>query len=166
MSKREAHDYAWQSAIAAFPPPGQSPVELPAVEPLEPPAQNAQEHASVAPAASTTTGNLKGLGDIPEAWGALPSNSSLPTEIAWVQANRLLVVEERPSGATVVHLDRALSSAPSHAALGWLETSIRSYAKYVDVVARSLQTVQDEQDQVRRERLQIAEIDELLGEMV
>ena len=50
------------------------------------------------------------------------------------------------------------------AALGWLETSIRSYAKYVDVVARSLATVQHEQDQVKRERLAISEVRGLLEE--
>ena len=32
----------------------------------------------------------------------------------------------------------ASTPAPSMAALSWLETSIRSYAKYVDVVARAL----------------------------
>ena len=48
-------------------------------------------------------------------------------------------MEERTAGPTVVHLDQALSPAPSWAALGWLETSIRSYAKYVDVAAKALQ---------------------------
>jgi hypothetical protein len=74
-------------------------------------------------------------------------------------------VEERPSGATRVHLDRARSPAPSWAALGWLETSIRSYAKYVDVVAKSLATQQDEQELVRREKLSIEEMRGLLAEM-
>jgi len=83
-----------------------------------------------------------------------------------VQANRLVVVEERPSGATVVHLDRANEAAPSRAALSWLETSIRSYAKYVDVVARSLKDEQDEQENVKRERLAIEDVRGLLAEMV
>jgi hypothetical protein len=51
------------------------------------------------------------------------------------------------------------------AALGWLETSVRSYAKYVDVVAKSLAVVQDEQEMVRRERMSIEEMREILAEM-
>jgi cytoskeletal protein RodZ len=49
--------------------------------------------------------------------------------------------------------------------LGWLETSIRSYAKFVDIVSRALSTAVDEQDSVRRERLALAEITALLDEM-
>ena len=82
-----------------------------------------------------------------------------------MQANRLDVVEETSSGATRVHLGRALSPAPGLAALGWLETSIRAYAKYVDVLARSLKDEVDEAENVRRERMQIEEIQQLLDQM-
>jgi len=122
-----------------------------------------EEPAKPAGANGNGDGHLQGLGQIPQSWGVLVDNAALPSEIAWVQSQRLTVVEERPGGPTVVHLDRARQPAPSHAALGWLETSIRSYAKYVDVVAKSLAVVQDEQDQVRRERLALAEIDSLLS---
>lgn len=89
-------------------------------------------------------------------------NTSQQVELSWCQANRLLVVEERPTGATRVHLERARSPAPSWAAIGWLETSIRAYSKYCDIVAKSLK---DEQQNVRRERMQIDEIRGLLEEM-
>jgi len=115
--------------------------------------------------ASSGGGPLRGLGDIPGDWPELPDNASLPAEIGWVQAQRLRIVEDQPSGATVVHLARARSPAPSWAALGWLETSIRSYAKFVDVVAKSLATQQDEATTVRRERLRIDEMREILAEM-
>ena len=49
--------------------------------------------------------------------------------------------------------------------MGWLETSIRSYAKYVDVVARVASTAADEEEHVARERMAIEEIRELLAEM-
>jgi hypothetical protein len=111
-------------------------------------------------------GKLIGLASIPAAWGDLPSNASLASEIAWVQANRLLVVEEKDSGATVVHLDRARSPAPSWAALGWLETSIRSYAKFIDVASKAATTSTDEAELVRREKMQIAEVRQLLAEMI
>jgi len=89
----------------------------------------------------------------------------LIAEVGWVQSNRLVVVDEQASGATHVHLDRAHEPAPSRAALGWLETSIRSYIKYIDIVARSLQAVVDEADHVHHERMAIAEIHGLLREM-
>jgi hypothetical protein len=94
-----------------------------------------------------------------------PGEQNATSQDEWVQASRLDVVEELPSGATRVHLARADSPAPSKAALGWLETSIRSYAKYVDVAAKATATQQDEQEHVRRERLALEEIDQLLAEM-
>lgn len=107
----------------------------------------------------------EGLGGIPDDWPELPANATLAAEIAWVQSNRLYVVEERPGG-TVVRLERAHEPAPSRAALGWLETSIRSYAKYVEVAAKATAEQQDEAGHVRRERMAIEEIRELLGEMM
>ena len=67
-----------------------------------------------------------------------------------MQSNRLLIVEEVSPSSTIVHLDRAAEPAPSRAALGWLETSIRSYAKYIDVAAKATGQQQDEQEFVRR----------------
>lgn len=110
-------------------------------------------------------GRVKGLGRVPKSWGKLPANSSLAVDLAWVQANRLEVVTELPSGATEVHLDRAEEPAPSRAALGWLETSIRSYAKYVDIVGKSLAGVGEEREVVRKEKVRIEEMRTLLGEM-
>ena len=151
--RRDAHDYAWERARDLFPPEGVQPVthEYPSAEAVAAPAMQA--------------GQIQGLDSIPTTWPVLQANASQQAELAWVQANRLLMVEERPGGATVVRLERALSPAPSHAALGWLETSIRSYAKYVDVVARSFKGEQDGQELVRRERVAIDEIRRLLDEM-
>jgi hypothetical protein len=78
------------------------------------------------PAAATLSepsggGPLRGLGDIPDGWPELPDNASLPSEIGWVQAQRLRIVEDQASGATVVHLDRARSPAPSWARLAGLK---------------------------------------------
>ncbi len=71
-------------------------------------------------------------------------------------------MEETASGAIRVHLDRARTPRPRWLPWGGWRPVIRSYAKYVDVVARSLAVVQDEQENVRRERMDIEEIDELL----
>ena len=51
----------------------------------------------------STDAAIQGLSAIPDAWPELPDNASLAAEIGWVQAQRLRIVEERASGATVVH---------------------------------------------------------------
>lgn len=153
MLKEDAQEWVYSELDRLYPP-------LPADPTIETGGTGTEGVAPCQPDA-----RVQGLGDVPTDWPTLPPNSSLALEIQWVQANRLLVVDERPSGATHVHLDRALGPAPSHAALGWLETSIRSYAKYVDVAARATASQGDEQAEVRRERLAIEEIDTLLGEM-
>jgi len=145
----ELNEVAWREAERAFP----------AGDSDGTPASDSQSEPA-------HRGRVTGLGDIPASWGELPDNASLQAEIGWCQANRLRIVEEKASGATVVHLDRARVPAPSWAALGWLETSIRSYAKFVDVAAKATATQQDEQEHVRREKLAIQEIRDLLGEML
>jgi hypothetical protein len=108
---------------------------------------------------------VTGLSDIPEWWGKLPPSSSLASDIRWVQANRVFVVDETASG-TRVHLDRADCPAPSKAALGWLETSIRAYSKYCDIAAKATAHYEDEQEMVRRERASIEQMRQLLSEML
>jgi hypothetical protein len=112
------------------------------------------------------SGRVQGLGDLPPGWPELPANASLTAEIGWVQANRLYVVEELERGGTRVRLDRAHEPAPSRAAIGWLETSIRSYAKYVEVAAKATGAGQDEQAQERAERLDLDDVRALLAEML
>jgi hypothetical protein len=107
-----------------------------------------------------------GLNKIPKHWPTLPPNASLASEIQWVQAVRIDVVEELPTGGTIVRLDRAERPAPSRAALGWLETSIRAYSKYCDIAARAAASYEDEQEIARRERMSIERCRRLLGEMV
>ena len=105
-----------------------------------------------------------GLGDLPESWPRLPPNAPLAMEIQWVQANRLQCVTELGE-RSVVDLSRALTPAPSYAALGWLETSIRAYTKFVDVAAKATASLEDEREHVRREKMAIDDIRKLLAEM-
>jgi hypothetical protein len=111
------------------------------------------------------TGAIQGLSDLPEGWPELPANASPQAELAWVQANRLRIVDERPGRKTLVSLAKALTPAPSWSALGWLETSIRSYAKFIDVSAKVVGTTDDEGDVIKRERKSVDEIRALLREM-
>ena len=110
-------------------------------------------------------GQIQGLAAIPEAWSELPANASLSAEVGWVQAKRLRIVTERFGGATVVDLSRALSPAPSWSALGWLETSIRSYAKFVDVAAKATASEEGEASVMSRECLALEEMKAILEEM-
>lgn len=104
---------------------------------------------------------VSGLGDLPTGWGQLPANAQLQHEIAWVSANRLRV----RSGAGV-DLSRALSPAPSYAALSWLETSILFPSKFADISVKATAGQEDEAQHVRREKLAIEEIRAILAEML
>jgi len=145
----ELNEVAWQEAARAFPP--RDTEGMPASDSQTEPAH---------------PGRVTGLGDIPDDWPQLPANASLAAEIQWVQSSRIDVVEELPGGAVRVHLDRADRPAPSKSALGWLETSIRAYSKYCDIAAKATSQLEDEREHVRREKLQIQEIRDLLAEMV
>jgi hypothetical protein len=140
MKRDEAAAAAWEAMAEAYPP-------LPEAD------------------AVVSSSRVQGLGDVPESWGAIPSNASLQSELSWVTANRLKVVEETPGGTIRVRLERAGSPAPSRAAIGWLETSIRAYSKFIDICARSLKDEVDEQAMVKRERMAVEEIQGLLAEM-
>ena len=141
MTRDEAGAAAWEAMEKAYPPRSAEDVVVDA-------------------------GRVRGLQEIPSDWPDLPSNASLQAELRWCQSNRIRVAEEMRGGAIRVHLERAGSPAPSHAALGWLETAIRFPAKFVDICARSLKDQVDEADRVRRERMSIAEVESLLAEMV
>lgn len=106
-----------------------------------------------------------GLGDLPAGWPDLPPNAPLTAEVSWVQANRLRCVRET-SDRIVVDLSRAISPAPSYAALGWLETSIKTYAKFVDVAAKATASNDGDQAEIRREQQSIEEVRKLLAEML
>lgn len=121
--------------------------------------------ASTGARAGGDDSQVVGLGDLPENWPKLPPNAPLAAEIQWVQANRLQCVTEI-GDRSVVDLSKALTPAPSYAALGWLETSIRAYTKFVDVAAKATASLEDEREHVRRERMAIDDIRKLLAEMV
>ena len=154
MSKLDAQEWVYSELDRLYPP--EAVVEI-----------NRTLSGSSSSATSTTDGGqIQGLGDIPASWPELPANASLAVEVAGVQANRLRVVAEHAGGATVVNLTQSLTPAPSWAALGWLETSIRSYAKYVDVAARATAVVDGEAGVWRREGVAIEEVRTLLDEML
>lgn len=161
MTKEQAQVWTYDELDRLYPPKAQ-PIALLNTAPKESP-DNELSAADKAPIPRNS--GVQGLGDIPPGWPTLPANAALSAEVAWVQANRLYVVEELSSGGTRVHLDRAHEPAPSRSAIGWLETSIRSYAKFVEVAAKVSGPGDDEGEQVKRERMAIDEIRGLLVEM-
>jgi exonuclease SbcC len=86
---------------------------------------------------------LRPIEEIPSSAGLTPEEYGQRLQVPRV---------ELWNAATMVHLFHALSPAPSWAALGWLETSIRSYAKYVDVAARATASDAGETGVMRRDR--------------
>jgi hypothetical protein len=168
--KEERQQWVYSELDRMYPPPEKPPMAV------SQGAENTQSNTSKAANGGIETiqsgsgrDQIQGLGDIPDDWPDLPANASLGTEIGWVQANRLRIVEEYAGTSqrkTRVHLGGALSPAPSWAALGWLETSIRNYAKFVDVAAKVSGSGDDESAVMRRERVAIEEMERLLGEMM
>jgi hypothetical protein len=167
LSKHEAQDSTYRQLDAMFPPKDATVEQKQQAGQVGGVADSGEHHAvpsnDQAPARNQDAG-VVGLDAIPADWPALPANSSLAQEIQWCQANRLSVTRT-VDGLTIVDLSRALQPAPSWSALGWLETSIRAYSKFVDVAAKASATVEDEREMVRRERLAIDEIRGLLAEM-
>lgn len=168
MSRKASVAYATREADRLYPwvppeppaPEPDPPVEPePVVEPDPPPAVEAEPPVAPATPTAATESGLAGLGELPPSWPSLPANAALAVEVAWVQANRLRVVQ---GGG--VDLSRSLSPAPSYAALAWLETSILFPAKWADVTLRATQDQQDDQQDVRREKVALAEVRALMEE--
>lgn len=177
---KTAQDWTYQELAKKFPPKNGKPPEMAISEETTKNRLDAKQRkegdeagdvalnlppVDVAPFSSGVDFSVVGLGEIPGNWGDLPSNAPLSAEVSWVQANRLRCVRES-SDRVVVDLTKALSPAPSYAALGWLETSIKTYAKFVDVAAKATSGQDGEQAEVRRELQSIEEVRRLLASML
>lgn len=146
-----AYEWATIEADRLFPPVSEP---EPVAEIPEPPADPLEPEPPA-------TDGLAGLSEIPGDWPDLPDNAALPTEVQWVQANRVRVRD-----GNRVDLSRARTPAPSYATLSWLETAILFPAKWADIVAKATSQQQDEREHTRRERLAIESVGGLLGDMV
>ena len=165
-----AYEWATRETDRLFPPPEPVTEEDPPAEP-EPPAPTPGPEATEEPPAPPTVAvvpapkqddqGVSGLSDLPPAWPELPANAQLQVEIAWVTANRLRVRD-----GTGVNLAKALSPAPSYAALSWLETSILFPAKFADISVKATASSDDEREHIRREKLSIEEMRSILAEML
>lgn len=167
LSKEDAREKVYAKLLEMFPQAKQQTEELAseAGGVVDQVAVTAETTASTGGTHARDEAAVTGLDAIPADWPTLPANAKLSVEIQWVQANRLSVVRDLGDRA-VVDLGKAMTPAPSWSALGWLETSIRAYAKFVDVAAKASATLEDEREVVRREKLAIEEVRGLLAEML
>ncbi len=103
---------------------------------------------------------------IPSDWGELPGTAKRTDEVEWVHQNWFLCREERPSGVRMV-LRKAQSPAPSHGAIGLLKVAIMNPQKFeAEVYGREMKAAgEEDEDQIRRERKSIAEIERILDQM-
>jgi hypothetical protein len=180
----DAQNYTYERLARKYPPKDGTEPEKPEVE-AKPSEQKDQPEAKNQPkaedaAAFSSSGDVvatlskasadsefsvRGLSEIPANWPDLPSNAPLGAEVSWVQANRLRIVRESSIGVTV-DLSKALTPAPSYATLGWLETSIKTYSKFVDVASKATSGQDGEAADVRREQQSIEEVRRLLNQML
>ena len=180
----DAQNYTYERLAKRYPPkdgtePEKPEVEAKAIEQEAPKpkdkgqkVEDAAQFSSSGDVASTLSKasadsefSVRGLSEIPGNWPDLPSNAPLGAEVSWVQANRLRIVRESSTGV-VVDLSKALSPAPSYATLGWLETSIKTYSKFVDVAAKATSSQDGEAADIRREQQSIEEVRRLLNQML
>jgi hypothetical protein len=169
MSKDKAQEWAYAMLDQMFPAENaegnnKQPTKMEEGDAASSPTDNSAADATVGTRARDQDAGVTGLDSLPASWPTLPANAALGSEIQWVQANRLSVTRT-VDGVAVVDLSRAMTPAPSWSALGWLETSIRAYSKFVDVAARVSANTEDDREATRREKLAIEEIRDLLAEM-
>jgi hypothetical protein len=180
----DAQNYTYERLARKYPPKDGTEPEKPEVEAKpneqkdqpeaknQPKAEDAAQFSSsgdvvsaLSKASADSEFSVRGLSEIPANWPDLPSNAPLGAEVSWVQANRLRIVRESSTGV-VVDLSKALSPAPSYATLGWLETSIKTYSKFVDVAAKATSSQDGEAADIRREVQSIEEVRRLLNQML
>jgi hypothetical protein len=169
MSKDKAQEWAYAMLDQMFPAENaegnEKPTKTEEGDAASSLTDNSAADATVGTRARDQEAGVTGLDSLPASWPTLPANAALAAEIQWVQANRLSVTRT-VDGVAVVDLSRAMTPAPSWSALGWLETSIRAYSKFVDVAAKVSASTEDDREAIKRERIAIEEIRGLLAEML
>ncbi|MBN2579525.1 MAG: hypothetical protein JXB10_11080 [Pirellulales bacterium] len=150
MKKAEASEEAWSAMEKAYPP-------LPT--PVEP------EHRNDVSDAEGRTAVLVGSSPLPASWGEIPESAPFDAEVEWVHQNRILVVEERPSGKPMLHWERAQSPAPSHGARGLMEFAATNRKGFMDILQRVKPGGSgDEVEIVKRAKRGVEEIRRMISE--
>jgi len=139
--RAEALERSWEAARDAFPP-------------IRPPPEDAK-----------TKGKGAAASQLPKSWSKLPASAPFGVEVEWVHQNRVLVVEERSAGKSVLHWDRAQKSAPSYGAVNLMEYAATNRKGFMDILQRVNPGDAGEEQNVRREKRSINDIEALLDQM-
>lgn len=150
MKRTEATEEAWRRLAVEYPP-------LPST--LEPePGDDKDDSEGVAVV-------LAGSSALPDAWGELHETALFDAEVEWVHQNRVLVVEERAAGKSLLHWERARKPAPSYGAVNLMEYAATNRKGFMDILQKVKPGDSGDAENVRREKMSIAEIQQVLGEL-
>ncbi len=149
MKSDEAKDAGWEAMEKAYPP-------LPSTAEPEHGDDETEEKAA---------GRAVGPTTLPVAWGELPDSAPLDVEVEWVHQNRVLVVEERASGKSLLHWERARKPAPGYGAVNLMEFAATNRKGFMDILQRVKPGENGDEENVRREKKSIAEIRGILEQL-
>ena len=149
MKSNEAKDAGWDAMEKAYPP-------LPSTAEPEHGDDETEEKAA---------GRAVGPTTLPVAWGELSDSAPFEVEVEWVHQNRVLVVEERAGGASRLHWDRARKPAPSYGAVNLMEFAATNRKGFMDILQRVKPGENGDEENIRREKVKIREIQRILDEM-
>jgi len=82
-----------------------------------------------------------------------------------VHQNRVLVVEDRPGGKSLLHWERARKAAPSYGAVNLMEFAATNRKGFVDILQRVKPGDGGEEESIRREKTSIEEIRKILADL-
>ena len=159
--KREAADRAWAEAAVVFPvitDPEAAAFFISGEEPVKKPAKKSVKKRADRAVAGT-------VGILPSHWGKLAETAGFDVEVEWVHQNRVLVVEERSGGKSVLHWYRARSAAPSYGAVSLMEYASTNRKGFMDILQRTKPKGEGDEEGVGREKRSLGEIRSLLVEM-
>lgn len=159
MKRAEASEAAWNAMLEAFPP------LVPADRPTEPPPGAASESTHGEEAARCVSDGAAGLPPVADTWGEIPDSAPFEAEVEWVHQNRVLVVEERPSGSARLHWNRARNPAPSYGAINLMEFAATNRAKFMDVLLRVKPGSEEQEEEAKSDDPSLEEVERMLAEM-
>ena len=153
MKRTEAVEEAWRRLAAEYPP-------LPHTAEPEPEPEHGDDETE-----EKAAGRAVGPTTLPVAWGELPDSAPLDVEVEWVHQNRVLVVEERASGKSLLHWERARKPAPGYGAVNLMEFAATNRKGFMDILQRVKPGENGDEENVRREKKSIAEIRGILEQL-
>lgn len=142
--------FAIRSNPRYFPPAGPTQAEMGADSPPSPSQTPAPQVSELLP------------------WNGLPTHADFDSEVRWVYQQFPMVVEEAIGRQSVLHWARATQPPPNAAAIGLMRWAARNETTFFkETVPRAFKDQNSEEDErVKREKMKIGEIKEILARML